>query len=188
MQKKIKDDRLLIKGKHVILRRLKVSDANQRYLRWMRDGEVKQFLESRFETLSLSKLRNYIRRINSDSNFLFFAIIYRVTGEHIGNIKLGPINRSHKFGDLGILIGEKNFWGKGLASEAIKLVADYSFNRLKLHKLTAGAYSNNIGSIKAFKKAGFTVEGRRKSQFKYKGVYIDGMLLGLVSHENIYLD
>ena len=81
---------------------------------------------------------------------------------------------------MGVVIGEKSFWGKDFATEAIKLVVDYAFNKLDLHKLTAGAYSCNIGFVRAFKTAGFSVEGVRKNHYLYNGNYADGVLLGIV--------
>jgi RimJ/RimL family protein N-acetyltransferase len=171
---------LFIDGKRIYLRKIKISDVSKKYLDWMRDPNVNQFLESRFDTWSIQKLRNYVRKINRNRDCLFWAIISRDLNEHIGNIKLGPINWIHKYSDLGIIIGEKSYWGKGLATETIKLVVDYSFNKLRLHKLTAGTYKNNIGSIKAFRKTGFLVEGIRKKQYFYRGKYVDGILLGLI--------
>ena len=50
--------------------------------------------------------------------FLPFAI--KTTDKHIGNIKLGPINWIHRYGDISLLIGDKDYWGKGIATEAIR--------------------------------------------------------------------
>jgi len=50
-----------------------------------------------------------------------------------------------------------------------------------LHKLTAGAYENNIGSIKAFQKVGFGEEGRKKNHYFYQGKYIDSVLLAKIN-------
>jgi RimJ/RimL family protein N-acetyltransferase len=121
----------------------------------------------------------YVKQIRANPDYLFLAIIAKNDNKHIGNIKLGPINRHHKYADVGIIIGDKTFWGKGYATEAIKLVVAYAFEVLKLHKLTAGAYMNNAGSVKIFKKAGFSIEGLRKRQYLYKGRYVDAVLFGI---------
>lgn len=167
-----------IEGKNLILRKMKISDANKNYLHWLNDSEINQYLEARFEKFNLSRLRSYVHKISHDRNYLFLAIIHRSTGKHIGSIKIGPVILPHRFADVGIIIGEKSFWGKGFACEAIRLAKDYAFRKLKINKLTAGSYSNNIGSIKAFKKSGFSVEGIRKKQYLYKGSYVDSILLG----------
>ena len=54
-----------------------------------------------------------------------------------------------------ILLGDKNCWGKGYATETIEVLTEHAFGVLGLHKLTAGAYAENVGSIRAFEKAGF---------------------------------
>jgi len=178
-KRKDNKQKLLITGKNIYLREIKLSDVNKNYRRWINDIEVNRCLESRFNKWSIKKLENYVKKIRKDPNNVFLAIITKDENSHIGNIKIGPIDWNHKFADVGIIIGEKAFWGKGFATEAIKLVTDFAFKKLNLHKLNAGAYANNIGSIKAFKKAGFSVEGLRKKQYFYNGSYIDDVLLGV---------
>jgi [ribosomal protein S5]-alanine N-acetyltransferase len=99
------------------------------------------------------------------------------TQTHIGNIKIGSINWQHRYGDVGLLIGDKNSWGKGIAAEAISLVTQYAFEELNLHKLTAGMYEQNIGSYKAFIKAGYQEVGRFKQHYFSHGEYVDGIVV-----------
>lgn len=169
-----------IEGQRIYLREVSLADVDRDYCRWMNDAEITQYLESRFEKWSVKKLKDYVSKILKNPDYVFFAIISKDENKHIGNIKIGPINRIHNFADVGIVIGERSYWGKGFATEAIKLVVNYAFNTLNLHKLTAGVYANNVGSIKAFQKAGFLVEGRRKKHFSLDGNYVDGMLLGII--------
>ena len=101
--------------------------------------------------------------------------------KHIGNIKLGPINWIYRIADIGVLIGEKDCWGEGYATEAIALIKEYAFNVLGLHKLTAGSIGLNEGSVKAFQKNNFKIEGVRKKHAFINGSYVDAILLGLVN-------
>jgi len=146
----------------------------------MNDPEINQFMESRFKRCSINKLKHFITKIRNNSDYLLLAIVLKDKNRHIGNIKIGPINRVHGFADLGIMIGEKSFWGKGLATDALKLAVTYAFNELNLHKLSAGVYADNIGSIKAFKKSGFSVEGIRKRQYLYRDNYTDSLIFGII--------
>jgi [ribosomal protein S5]-alanine N-acetyltransferase len=111
------------------------------------------------------------------------AIILNDEDRHIGNIKIGPINQIHRFADIGLLIGERDCWGKGYATEALRLVTNYAFKTLNLHKLTAGCYDGNKGSEKAFIKAGFVVEGIRKKHCYCYGVYVGSIIFGLLNDE-----
>ena len=78
---------------------------------------------------------------------------------HIGNIKLGPINHLHSTGEISLFIGDKACHGKGYGLEVINLLVSWAFSDLCLYKVTASIYQDNEASIKAFKKAGFALEG-----------------------------
>ena len=143
----------------LILRELEISDVNKRYVSWLNDQEVNQFLESRFKVQNEDLVKSFVESTwNSELDFLFG--IYIGNGKnHIGNIKIGPINLNHNSSSIGLMIGEKKQWGKGYATIAISLISEFAFKELKLSKLTASCYSDNIGSKKAFEKSGFKVEG-----------------------------
>ncbi len=164
-------------GKRLYLRPLTLEDATDRYVGWLNDPEVNRFLEVRFSKQTRESVREFIRA-NQPVPPRFFAIVLNEGNRHIGNIKLGPSNPHHRFTDVGIVVGEKNEWGKGYATEAISLVKDYAFNVLKLNKLTAGAYALNAGSWKAFENAGFAREGVSARKFWCQGEYVDEVLVG----------
>lgn len=142
-------DTPILQGEKIFLRRLTEDDASEDYVRWMNDPEINQYLESRFYTHTIESTKAFIRSVTNDSNYQF-GIFDKATSKHIGNIKIGSINAYHRFADIGFLIGEKEYWGKGIATEAIRLATDFGFNFLKLHKLFGGAYSPNMGSVKSF--------------------------------------
>lgn len=168
---------LQLEGAKLYLKPFTVGDVTEEYIGWLNDPEVNQFLESRFEHHTLESSRVYVEKISQNPANIFLAIMSKDTGRHIGNIKLGPIDSHHKVGSIGLMIGDKNSWGKGLATEAVKLLTDYAFDTLKLHKVTAGAYENNAGSIKIFLKLGFFEEGRRKKHMRFDYGYVDYVLL-----------
>jgi [ribosomal protein S5]-alanine N-acetyltransferase len=172
-----------LEGKRIYLREVRLTDVNENYYRWMNDKEVTRYLESRFYPNSMEKLAEYVTTKLGDRNNIFLAIVQKDGDRHIGNIKLGPIDWIHRVGDLGLIIGEKDCWGKGYASEAISLVVEYAFGQLNLRKVTAGCYALNQGSIKAFQKAGFVIEGVRRQHYYCGGSYDDGILLGILRSE-----
>lgn len=174
-------ENLRIEGARILLRSVAVSDVDGPYHRWMNDPEVTRFLEARFSSNDKRSMKKFVQDALKNPDALFLAIVLKDGNRHIGNIKLGPINRHHGCGDVGIIIGEKDCWGKGYATEALKLLSDYAFGTLKLHKLTAGCYANNAGSEKAFLAAGFVQEGVRKSQCLCDGKYVDALIFGKVS-------
>jgi [ribosomal protein S5]-alanine N-acetyltransferase len=169
-----------LRGERLTLKSLGAEDATARYLAWMHDARVTAYLESRFSPpQSTDDLERFISDANASAHSLLLGIFE--SEQHIGNIKLGPIDPHHAVGDIGILIGEPSSWGKGYASEAIALLRDHAFSQLGLAKLTAGCYAANEGSTRAFLRAGFAEEGRRTSQWQSGDGRVDGILLGCVN-------
>ena len=147
------------------------------YLSWVNNKEVKKYLEINSNSFSMLELKKYVEKTLLSSSSVFLAIEDAISGKHIGNIKLGPIDYKHNNAPIGIMIGDKNYWGRGIASEAIMLLSDYAFRELHLHKIYAGFYSLNIASMKTFLKSGFSQEARLVEHCLYEGRYIDKVYL-----------
>jgi len=171
----------LIEGSKIYLRKIRLSDANDNYHRWLNDPEINQYLESRHVPQTPEAIRQYVQEKIARDDEILLAICLKDNDMHIGNIKLGPINKAHSFASIGLFIGEKGYWGKGIATEAISLVTRFAFDVLGLHKVIAGCYVHNTGSLRAFEKAGFHKEGVEKEKWLCKGQYIDGIILGMVN-------
>jgi ribosomal-protein-alanine N-acetyltransferase len=166
-----------LEGERLILRDLEPADAGGRYLEWMGDPEVMKYLESRFTAYAHDDLLAYIQAARQDPAVRLLGIVRREDGRHIGNLKLGPIDHQHGRADIGILIGERDCWGKGYGTEAVATVSAWAFTALALRKLTAGAYSSNVGSIRAFQRAGFHVEATRSQHYVSGDQIVDAVLL-----------
>lgn len=161
---------------------LQPNDVTATYVGWLNDPIVNRYLESRFMKHTLNSTRQFVQRCLDDESTLLLGI--RATecrGEHVGNIKLGPVDMRHQRGEVGVLIGNRKAWGKGVASSAITMLSEIASDELALRKLSAGCYASNIGSQRAFLKAGFELEGERKAHFlldgKPEGLVLMGRLL-----------
>ena len=165
-------------SERLVLRTLTAADATERYLGWMRDPQVTRFLESRLVDHDLASLAAYIAECNDSAASLLLAICL-ADGTHIGNIKLGPIDRYHEHAAVGLMIGERDMWGRGYATEAIAALTAYAFGDIGLQKLYAGCYASNVGSARAFLKAGWVEEGRNRSHWRSDGGREDNIQLGI---------
>jgi RimJ/RimL family protein N-acetyltransferase len=96
-----------------------------------------------------------------------FAVCLNETREHIGNVKLTPIVFRHGTSDIGVVIGERGLWRKGLATEAIGLAVRFGFGELGLQKLGAGCYAEDEPCARAFERCGFKREGLLREQVVY---------------------
>jgi len=171
--------RSFIEGEQIYLREVRTSDVGEQYYRWLNDPEVTRYLETRYIPRSLQNIREFVERMDGNQDEIFLAICLKEDDRHIGNIKLGPINWIHRFGDVSLLIGEKGCWGKGVGTEAIRVLTAFAFDVLNLNKLRAGCYGDNTASARAFMKAGFVQEGVLKGQWQTEGRLQDELLFGL---------
>ncbi len=157
--------------------RINESHASHEYLDWLSDFEVNKFLEIRHQSVDLNSLRSYLKSISISENEYLFGIFY--SGKHIGNIKLGPIDKRYKRGDIGLLIGDKKWWNKGVASESIKTISDWGFRDMKLNKIEAGCYESNEFSKKSFVNVGYQIEGLIRDHFTLNGSRESSYKLGM---------
>lgn len=170
----------------IFLRPISVSDVNETYVAWLNDPDINQYLETRFEEQTKERIHAYVEAVTASKDYYFFAICSNENGRHIGNIKLGPIDIHHGFAEVSLLIGEKEFWGKGIATRSIQMVSYFAFSHLGLNKLRAGCYENNTGSMKAFKKAGYEQEGILRKMYRFDDRYINGLLFGLLKEDALF--
>ena len=157
----------------LVLRSLSEADIDGPYAGWMLDKAVTQFLELRIAPPDRDDLLGFVTKLNLSNDNLLLGVFCRDDGRHIGNIRLGPINRHHAHANIGILLGDRGSWGLGFASEAIGSIASYAFRELGTAKLSAGLYAVNVGSRRAFEKAGFAVEATRYAHVVLDGTRID---------------
>jgi RimJ/RimL family protein N-acetyltransferase/methionyl-tRNA formyltransferase len=161
------------------LRNLTAGDVSERYLSWLHDPEVVRYLEIRFAQHTSVSTTTFIEAVNQSADTILFGIFLRDGGQHIGNIKLGPVNAHHGRADIGLMLGDRRQWGKGHASEAISAITKYAFAELGLQKVTAGCYEENVGSLKTFLKVGFMQEARLADHWQFDGTRQAELLLGI---------
>jgi len=150
---------IVLKSDTLILKELEPDNVTNKYVNWLNDPEVNQYLESRFVQQNKHTVKMFVKNCKNSKVDFIFGIFLLDGVTHIGNIKLGPVSVYHKHASIGIMIGDKEYWGKGFESQAISMITQFGFNQLKLEKLCAGCYESNIGSKKAFEKSGYQVEG-----------------------------
>lgn len=155
--------------------------VGEAYVAWLNDPEIGRFLESRFAEHDETTTVAFVDTVLVSPVNLFLGIESKALGRHVGNIKLGPIDQKHGLGEIGLMIGERDAWGKGIATSAIDLISKIGMQQLGLRKITAGCYASNIGSKIAFEKAGFHVEAVRKHHFLFEGKSEDLVLLARFS-------
>ena len=170
-------------GNAVFLRPLSLDDVTANYLRWLNDPEVTRFLETRHRPQTMQTIGEFVERVNASDDEFLFGIILKKDGRHVGNVKIGPVKLRHLLADVTLLIGERDCWGQGIATDAIRTITRFGFEKLQLSKLTASMYAGNVGSIRAYQRAGFAQEGVRRKHYILAGEPTDVIELGLCADD-----
>ena len=170
-------------GSAVYLRLLEMSDCGERYLTWLRDPEVNRFLETRFVEQTDMTIKDFVTEMRRGPDNYLFGIVLAETDRHIGNIKVGAVNHIHKHCEVGYFIGDREMWGKGIATEAIRLATQFAFERLGLHRCAAVVDVDNPASAKALERVGYRREGTMREKLFMDGRWNDQYLYGMLRAE-----
>jgi RimJ/RimL family protein N-acetyltransferase len=142
-------------GEKVLLRQKVLSDVEDDYL-WRSDPELAELDSAKPLDMKLS---DYVRFFEDELRFenpwsIRFAID-SVQGLHIGNCMFYDINYISGKTELGILIGDRNYWSKGYGTEAVGLLLKYIFSFTPLNDVYLHTLDWNLRAQRSFKKCGF---------------------------------
>jgi [ribosomal protein S5]-alanine N-acetyltransferase len=175
---------IFLEGQTIYLRPLEQGDLTMEYVSWLNDSEVCEFNSHATFPYTKEKMELYYQDLLQTSTAnIVLAIIDKVTHIHIGNISLQSINWINRNAEYAILLGNKSYWGKGVASEASILLCTYGFTRLNLHRIYCGTSSKNIGMQKLAAKMNMRQEGIRKEAMFKSGEYLDIVEYGVLKNE-----
>ena len=168
------EDKLIttIETKRLNLKPLGLDFLSKTYLGWMQDAQVVIHMESGGADYTFKMLEDYLTKIEKNKIFSW-AITLKNTNQHIGNIKIDPIDFRNLYGEYGIMIGDKTTWGKGYAKEASIEVINFCFKKLSLRKINLGVISNNTKALSLYKSLGFIEEVRFKKHVLLHDTYTD---------------
>ena len=156
---------------NITLRILKEQDYTNNYLRWFSDPEVVKYSQNRFKTFSKIGQLEYIRSFLEDDKKFLYGIFFKE--KHIGNIELNEIDNQKLTANITYIIGEREYWGKGIASYCINQILKKAKVEFALKKICAGCASKNIASIRVLKKNNFEVELIKRGFFIYDDEMMD---------------
>jgi RimJ/RimL family protein N-acetyltransferase len=174
----------MIEGAIVNLRAQEMADV-ERNQRWLNDQEVTRFLTARYQ-FSLLADENWMRERTSKplawGANLGFAIETK-DGRHIGNTGLHNASGENRSADLGIMIGEKECWGRGYGTDAVRTLIGFGFDEMNLNRIALDVYDFNERAIASYRKCGFAEEGRRRRDIYRAGRYVDVVMMSVL-HEH----
>jgi [ribosomal protein S5]-alanine N-acetyltransferase len=158
-------------NENIYLRLLNISDADI-ILNWFYDREVTKFNSHGIFPKTKKEVIHYIEN-SFNENKLIFAICCNFGERHdnlIGTISLQEINWINRSAELAFLIN-RDYWGKGIATQAGKMMLKHAFCKLNLHRVWMGTPILHIGMLKVSDKLGFTEESKLREAFYMDGLY-----------------
>ena len=163
---------------------------NPNYYRWLRNIDVVRYLgrDELITGIPFSEAVDYVEKLWSNEYCYFFAVHSNQTGDFIGTAKVNFISehgRRDGIADIGIMLGEREFWGRGMSTDILRSISIYAFDELNARKLSAGGFSLNVAVIKAFIRIGYEIEGRLRQQLRVDDGYCDHVLLSCFENELI---
>jgi RimJ/RimL family protein N-acetyltransferase len=180
----------LITGKKVELRPVSMEDHKRTY-HWRNDEETARLDAGsglyRYSHVPLEQLEaSYEKDIrNIDKREVGEFSIYTLgeDAQHIGSIGYRKLDIIARRCIVGIGIGEKELWGKGYGTDALKALVNYLFKTMNLNRIQLDTWSGNVRAIRSYEKCGFVIEGRLRDDSFIDGKYYDTIVMGLLRKE-----
>jgi len=161
-------------GEKCYLSPIDVNDFDK-FTEWLNDAEVTTNLCNHSQVISLEAEKEILAKISKEQNY---SIIDIAANELIGNCGYVSLDHLNQTGEVGIFIGNKNYWNRGYGTEALSLLIDYGFKALNLHNIWLRVFSFNERAIKTYEKIGFKIAGKRR----------EALLRGKKRYDDIFMD
>ncbi len=173
-----------LRGERIDLRPLVEADADGPYVSWFNDAETCRGNSHHVRPYSAADARAYIARVAAAPDQLVLAIERREDGRHIGNIALQAINPVYRTAELSIMVGERDAWGQGYASEAARLLCDHGFRALNLNRIACGTFAANAAHAPRRASAWGCARRACGGEAAFKdGAYVDVVEYGVLRAE-----
>jgi ribosomal-protein-alanine N-acetyltransferase len=166
------NDKAFIKGDQIDLVPLD-SDHIKLYVKWQNDPEIRKYARNEFPTTIELFKKLFEPKGWSNENNVHFEIFHRDDNKAIGLAEINNIRYAYRRANISVTIGEMQYWGKGIATEAGKLLLNYGFGELNMYKIRTMIYSPNIGSWKVCERLGMEREATLKNNAFIDGEYIN---------------
>ncbi|MFA4827355.1 MAG: GNAT family protein [Candidatus Shapirobacteria bacterium] len=116
------------------------------------------------------------------------AIFDLSSNKLIGDVGINSIDLVNHHAEIGLAIGDKNYWGKGYGTDVIKTALDYCFDQLKLNKVYLDVWQENQKAINCYLKCGFKQDGILRQHVKNKDGYHDKLVMSILKSEHINIE
>ena len=176
----------IFEGKLVRLVMADYTEMARCFHTWRKDSEYMRLLDMWPATpFSAKKIEEWVKKDLEESrpNSVFFLIREKAENRLIGEIGLDGIRWNHGDTFVGIGIGERELWGKGYGTDAMRVMLRYAFTELNLHRVSLDVFEYNPRGIRSYEKAGFKVEGCHRGALNRDGRRWNEYFMGILRSE-----
>ncbi|MEU8674439.1 GNAT family protein [Streptomyces sp. NPDC048560] len=169
-------------GELVRLRAMGPPDAEALW-RWNHDPEVMRWMGDGYPQqpeLTRKWLEERPRNAYGD---LLLGIEVLESGQLIGLIRLRDAEPESGSAELDIYLGEKESWGHGYATDALRTACRYGFDKMRLHRIALTVVTENVAAHHIYRKVGFVEEGTLRQSFRRDGRWYDEFTMAMLEGE-----
>lgn len=180
----------LFRGDKVRLTAEKAEVLAEAFSRWRRDTLYWRFLDTGpASVFSAKAIKDRIEKeLYVDSpDFVIFGIRSLEDDRLLGEIGLDLIQDGHGETFVGLGLGERDDWGNGYGTDAMRIILRYAFDELNLHRVALDVFEYNPRAIRSYEKTGFKYEGRMRRALHRDGRRWDLIFMGILREEWIQL-
>lgn len=174
----------MIHGERIRLRAIERDDL-PRYVMWFNDPDVRRGISLYRPLSQIEEERWYEQMLERSPAERSLAIDAREGDEwvHIGSCGLFNVDRRSQHAEIGIVIGDKAYWDKGLGTDVMRTMLRHGFETLNLHRIYLRVFETNPRAIRVYEKIGFTHEGRLRQHHYLEGRYVDELMMAMLRDE-----
>ena len=149
----------MITGTKIKLRKKRLADARNDHI-WQSDAKLARLDASSPLTISFAQyLLEYTWELQFSPTSRHRFAVETLDGKHIGNCSYYDINEAKDETQLGILIGNRDYWDKGYGADTVTTLVNYLFQQANLNRIYLKTLDSNIRAQRCFQKCGFTPYG-----------------------------
>lgn len=152
--------------------------------RWCGDSEFFRLEDwDPARRFSVKAVRDWIEKHREEEMAYAFVIRRLEDDRIIGEVGLEGIKWPHGEAFVGIALGERDLWGQGYGTDAMRIMLRYAFSELNLQRVSLNVFEYNPRAIRSYEKAGFVLEGRERRALHREGRRWDVLYMGILRTE-----
>lgn len=171
-----------IEGDRVVLRR-HARENLPAFQRWYADPEVARLTRYQDGPMRAEEIERFFHARAIGAESLAMAIHVKGTGRLVGSCAFSQLDADNGSVLYHITIGERDAWGRGYGTEATALMLRHAFETLGLHRVALSVFEFNERAIRAYRRVGFTTEGRSRDAIRRDGRWWDELAMSILEDE-----